>query len=142
VPSTGQLVAAIERILRLNHASGLLRVDAQAQRRAPQKVGDEAHRLPIVGEDPRARPFEALLRHQRPIDRHVELGLRHAVGPHDPRHVDSGCRAQPEVDHGVGNRLLLPDEPGSDLDVAPEAEGVDPLVAGVLLGLHANRLPG
>ena len=43
--------------------------------------------------------------------------------------------------HRAGDQLLLPQQPRSHLDLAADAEGVDPLIAGVLLRPQANHLP-
>ena len=137
-----QLVAAnAYPVFGLRDTRRVLRIDAKAERRAPQEVGHERDVAAVVGEHPRARPLQPLLRDEAIVDADAELGLRHAVGPDDPRHVDGRTRAEAEVHGATPHHLLLPDQTGLDLDLAADAERVDALVARVLLCTGGEGLP-
>ena len=136
-----ELIAAnLHPVFGLRHAGGILRVDAQAERRSPQEVGHELHPRPIVGKNPRTGSLEALLRDDRLIDGGIELGLGHAVRPDDARHVDARPRAETDVDRRAGDRLLLHEPSGSHFHFAADPEGVNPLIAGRTLRARSNDL--
>ena len=83
-----ELIAAhLHPVLGHEHVGGRLGVDAQAQRRAPDQVGDEAHLAAVPGEEPGTGALEALLREHDAVGRAVELRLQRAVGPGDADHL-------------------------------------------------------
>ena len=126
-----QLIAADQHpVLGLRHAGRVLRVDSHAERRSPEEIGDEAHRLAVVGEEPRARPLEPLLGDEDISRGQLEVGLHHAVRPDDARDVDARLRSESEVNRPPGHHLFLDQESGARLHLAPDPERVDPLIAG------------
>ena len=128
-------------VLRLAHASRILSVDSQAQRRAPEKVGDEAHASAIPRKHPRTRSLQTLLRDNHVIHRRAELRLRVAVRPHDARHVDAGARPEAEVNRCSSHDLRLDGEAGPYADLSANAEGVDSLITRCRLAARPNQLP-
>ena len=112
------------------HVGGRLGVDAQAERRSPDEVGDEAHLAAVPREQPRARSFEPLAGAQDRVRRQLELGLQEAVRPGDARHFSHRRFAEAKVDDGRRNHLLLGVKARAHLDLAADAERVDALIAG------------
>ena len=137
-----ELVAAnLHPVFGLRDAGRVLGVDAQTEGRAPQKIRDEAHSRAVVGEYPRTRALETLLRDDRLIRTTVEIGLHDAVRPEDARHVDARARAQSEMGRAAGQRLLLREQPRADLDLPANPEGIDPLIARGRLRARTHHLP-
>ena len=127
-------------VLGLRDAGGVLRIDPQPERRSPEEVGHEPHPRPIVCKHPGARALEPLLRHDRLIDAGIELGLRHAVRPDDPRHIDARACPQSHMHRRSGDRLLLDEAAGSHFHFPADAERVHALVAGGSLRARPDNL--
>ena len=104
VPRHELIAANLHPVFGLRDAGGVLRVDAKPERRAPEEVGHEAHPGAVVGEHPGARTLQPLLGDDDLIGLAVELGLRDAVRPDDPRDVDARAGAQTEMHRRAGNR--------------------------------------
>ncbi len=138
-----ELVAANpDPLLRLLNLRGPIAVDAQPDGRAPRRaVLDEAHPLPVEGEERRARAFEALLGEDGRVGLQLELGAHRAVGPDDAHNVRARLFAESEVDERACDELLLHEEAGAYLHLAADAEGVDALVAGGVRGARPYQLP-
>ena len=140
--SRDELIAAdLHPVFGLGHTSGVLSVDPQPKRRAPQKVGDEAHARTVVGEHPRTRAFQPLFGHDHFVGAAIEFGLHDSVRPDDSRDVDAGACAQTEMHRRTCEGLLLRHQTRSDLDVASDTERIDPLIAGRLLRARAEHVP-
>src|SRR5262245_4920325 len=137
-----ELIAAnLEPFLSLIDARDDLRVDVQAQRGRPRRgVFDITDPLPVPCEEHRARAFQSLLGQHRLIRLQFELRLNRAVRPDDARDVGLRVLAQPEMKNWRGNDLLLSQQPGADFDLAPDAEGINSLVAGGFGGAGADGL--
>ncbi len=109
-------------VLRLRHASRVLRVDAQTEWRSPEEVGHEVHVRAVPRKHPRARSLEPLLGHDHVVDTGAELGLCDAVRPHDASDVDAGSRAETEVHRRAGHDLRLHRQPGTHADLAADTK--------------------
>ena len=109
------------------------------ERRPPQEVGHEPHPVPSSANTHGHEPLSRCSRDDGIVGAAVELGLRHAVRPDDPRDVDARARAQAEVHGRPGDRLLLHEQAGPDFDVAADAERVDALIAGDRLRARTER---
>src|SRR6185436_1157062 len=140
--SRDHLVAAnLHPVLRLRDAGRVHGVDAQAERRAPEEVGDKAHGRAVPGEYPRTRSLKPLLGRHLLVGLRIEVGLHDAVRPEDPRDVDGPPRAQPEMHRLAADDLSLREEPAADFDLPADAERVDALIAGRRLRPRTDDLP-
>ena len=124
-----------------HHARRFLRVDLEAQRRAPDEIGDEVYALPVPCEEPWTRSLEALLRQHDFPGKQIEFGLYAAVGPHDAGHVCDGVRTQPEMHDGPFDDLFLEGQSGTDFHFPPYAERIDALISHCFGGAQMHLLP-
>jgi hypothetical protein len=116
-------------VFRLRNAGCVLRIDAQPQGRAPQKVSHKAHSSAIVCEDPRTRSFQALLGQDCLIRFEVEVHLEDAIRPNDASDVGRDPDTEAEVSRPPRQRLLLSQQSRADLHLAARAERVDALIS-------------
>src|SRR6185312_16318486 len=97
------------------------RIDAQSDGRAPRHgVLDEFHLLAVVGEKKRAGTLEPLLGQHFLVRFRVELGAGNAIGPKYPDDVYTRLLSQAEVNLRSGNRPLLQQQAGANLDRAAD----------------------
>ena len=118
------------------------RIDAQTDRGTPwNRVLHKLHLLPVIGEEERTRPFQALLGHDFLVGFDIKFGPHRPIRPNDPHDLGPRLLTQAEMNLRSRDRLLLYQQAGADFDFATNAERVDALVAESLCGARSNDLP-
>ena len=138
-----ELIAAhLDPVFGHQHVGRLLRVDAQAERRSPEHVGDKRHLAAVPGKQPRARALQAAASPrwpQSPATSNSDCSV-----PFGQTMRTTSARvavADADVDDGRRDQALLHVQPGAHLHFAADAERVDALIARSGGGMRAQRLP-
>src|SRR5215469_11053819 len=117
-------------------------VDLQADGGTPRHcIFHKLDLVSVVREQERARAFQTLFRDNFLIRLQIKLRANGTVRPDYPGYVHIGLITETEMQEWTRDGLLLHQQAGANFNFTANAEGIDSLIAGGLLGVRANDHP-